>query len=211
VESATLILGIDEAGRGAHVGPLVLAAVAVDAVGFTALERLALRDSRLLSQRRRIAAAAQIRALATWVGTQVSSSRVVDHFVGRARATPRFTLNVVEQRMAIRLVRRAPTCAEIVADGQRRFSPLERRIAGFRAENLADEDHPVVAAASMLAKCERDRLVARIDDKCASLCGRLPRRGYPGTETTAWLERYSRFFGAPPEHVRASWGRAPAL
>jgi ribonuclease HII len=208
VQPTDVVLGIDEAGRGALVGPLVLAAVAVDRAGFSALRGLELRDSKLLSERRRREASAQVRSIATWIGLEVRSAEVVDRFVRGDRIDHPLSLNVLEQRMAFRLIRRAPTPAETVADGRRLFSPLVPKVPSFVARDHADQEHPVVAAAALLAKCERDRLVDRIDEQCASLCGRLPRRGYPGAETSAWIQRYRSFFGMTPAHVRSSWRQA---
>jgi ribonuclease HII len=208
VQPSDVVLGIDEAGRGALVGPLVLAAVAVDRAGFAALRRLELRDSKLLSERRRRDASEQIRRIATWIGLEARSAEVVDQFVRGDRIGHRLSLNVLEQRMALRLIRRAPTPAETVADGRRLFSPLSAKVPSLVARDHADQDHPVVAAAALIAKCHRDQLVDGIDEECASLCGRLPRRGYPGPETTAWIERYRSFFGTTPAHVRASWRQA---
>jgi ribonuclease HII len=205
----TKTLGIDEAGRGAHVGPLVLAAVALTPEQSDRLIADGLRDSKPLSQRRRTALAAMIRASASWAATEASSSRVVDRYVaGGFRGAP--TLNVLEQRMATRLIRLAPPCTTIVADGQVLFRPLEDHFPNLRAVNHADDSDPSVMAAAILAKVERDRLLATIDKTSSSLCGFIPRKGYPGRETTAWLARYQAFFGTLPLDARNTWGRSKA-
>jgi ribonuclease HII len=150
-----------------------------------------------------------IRASASWAATEASSSRVVDRYVaGGFRGAP--TLNVLEQRMATRLIRLAPPCTTIVADGQVLFRPLEDHFPNLRAVNHADDTEPSVMAAAILAKVERDRLLATIDKTSASLCGFIPRKGYPGRETTAWLARYQAFFGTLPLDARNTWGRSKA-
>jgi len=208
-ESAELTLGIDEAGRGAHVGPLVLAAVALTPGQADRLITAGLRDSKPLSPRRRTALAAIIRASASWVATEASSARIVDRYVaGGFRGAP--TLNVLEQRMATRLIRQAPPCTRLVADGQVLFRPLEAHVPNLRAVNHADDTEPCVMAAAVLAKVERDRLLAAIDKTSVSLCGFIPRKGYPGRETTAWLARYEAFFGTLPLDARSTWGRSKA-
>ena len=54
-DGAELTIGIDEAGRGAHVGPLVLAAVALTSEQSDWLIAAGLRDSKPISPRRRTA------------------------------------------------------------------------------------------------------------------------------------------------------------
>jgi len=68
-DAAKLTLGIGEAGRGAHVGPLVLAAVALTPEQSEELIAAGLRDSKPIAPRRRTALAAIIRASASWVAT----------------------------------------------------------------------------------------------------------------------------------------------
>jgi ribonuclease HII len=153
-ETAKLTLGVDEAGRGAQIGPLVLAAVALTPEQCDLLLAAGLRDSKPLAARRRRALAATIRASASWAATEASSSRVVDRYVaGGFRGAP--TLNVLEQRMATRLIRLAPPCTTIVADGQVLFRPLEDYFPNLRPVNHADDTEPSMVAAAILAKVER--------------------------------------------------------
>jgi ribonuclease HII len=97
-----------------------------------------------------------------------------------------------------------------IADGQVLFRPLEGHLTTLRAVNHADDTEPSVMTAAILAKVERDRLLAAIDKTSASLCGFIPRKGYPGRETTAWLARYEAFFGTLPLDARNTWGRSKA-
>ena len=71
--------------------------------------------------------------------------------------------------MATRLIRLAPPCTTIVADGQVLFRPLEDHFPNLRAVNHADDTETSVMAAAILAKVERDRLLATIDKTSACL------------------------------------------
>ena len=108
--------------------------------------------------------------------------------------------------MAAALIRRAPVATHIIADGAAIFGPLRRRSPTLVAENHADETRPAVMAAALVAKAERDRLLLEIDGRARSLCGAIPRKGYPGASTTAWVTRYRDFFGELPPEVRRTWG-----
>jgi ribonuclease HII len=199
-------LGIDEAGRGAQIGPLVLAGVLVDVAQAAALLERGLRDSKPLSRARRAAIADAIRATAAWVGVEVRTAADVDGYV-RAGGRAGRTLNVLERRMAASLIRRAPGSSRIVADGRALFRALERRRPLLTARDHADDTEPAVMAAAIIAKVERDRLLALLEKECVSLCGFIPRGGYPGPETTAWIARHRAFFGSLPASTRATWGR----
>ena len=76
--------------------------------------------------------------------------------------------------MATRLIRLAPPCTSIIAGGQVLFRPLESHVPKLRAVNHADDTEPSVMAAAILAKVERDRLLAAIYKTSASLCGFIP-------------------------------------
>jgi ribonuclease HII len=202
----TVILGIDEAGRGAQIGPIVLAAVSLRAAGLASLARQDLRDSKGLTPARRQHLVDIVRQHAAWIDVEVRAAAIVDRYVdGRNRRRP-LTLNVLEREMATALIKRAPASTAIIADGLALFGPLRRRFAALSALNHADESHPAVMAAALVAKAERDKQLDVIDRACGSLCGYIPRRGYPGADTTAWLTRYQRFFGALPVDVRVTWG-----
>lgn len=207
-----LTLGIDEAGRGAQIGPLVVAGVVLSDDASSELLSVGLCDSKRLTVSRKRALVGSIRQLAAWIGVEVRSAAVVDRYVGRVGMKHRTTLNALERRMASALIRRAPCGVPVIADGEALFGRLGRRLQGFMAEDHADVTKPAVMAAALVAKVERDRLLAKIDQLAQSLCGSIPRNGYPGITTTDWIARYRRFFGACPPELRQSWGsRAGAL
>lgn len=208
VNEAGAVLGIDEAGRGAQVGPLIVAGVVLTADGAKALGALGLRDSKQITAGRRDALVCAIRQHADWVGIEVRSAETVDRYVGRIGMKHPTTLNSLERRMAAALIRRAPPAAQVIADGAVLFARMRRRVPGLIAEDHADETRPAVIAAALVAKAERDRLLAEIDIRARSLCGSIPRKGYPGPATTDWLERYRSFFGELPRDVRRTWAGA---
>ncbi len=205
-----LILGIDEAGRGAHVGPLVVAGVLLTPDTTGELLAHGLRDSKRLAASGRRALVDSICRLASWIGVEVRSAAIVDQYVARIAMKRRTTLNALERRMASALIRRAPGPDSIIADGFALFGSLRRRFPTLLAEDHADTSRPSVMAAALVAKAERDRLLGEIDRRARSLCGSIPRKGYPGVTTTAWIERYQQFFGELPPEVRRSWGSRPA-
>jgi ribonuclease HII len=70
-----------------------------------------------------------------------------------------------------------------------------------RAEHGADARYPIVAAASIVAKVERDRRVEALADEYGDVGS-----GYPSDpRTRAFLREYVRDHGSLPDCARASW------
>jgi ribonuclease HII len=146
-----LLVGVDEAGRGPLAGPVVAAAVVFPA-GSTLLEGV--RDSKTLSPARREALALRIRATALAVGVAGASVREIDDLnirVATALAMRRAVLKVLSRFPASPLPR-------LLLDGR----PM--REIGFPHEALVDGDASChsIAAAGIIAKTVRDRLMRRL-------------------------------------------------
>jgi ribonuclease HII len=181
VRGATLIAGIDEAGRGPLAGPVVAAAVVLDPSRPVA----GLRDSKLLSARQRARLAADIRANAlAWS-------------VGEADVAEIDALNILQATMLA--MRRAFTGLSIV--------PGEAWIDGNRCPELActmraivkgDRDFAVISAASILAKTVRDAMLDELDGRYPAY-GFAHNRGYGTPEHLAALARH----GPCPAHRRS--------
>lgn len=194
------VLGIDEAGRGPVLGPLVVAGVLTEEP--QALRTLGVRDSKRLSPPRRRGLAEEIRRVARWQVLTISAEEV-------DAGMEEGSLNLLEAHAFARLIRDlAP--AEAVVDCcdpvEERFRRTLLRLVGYdlplRAEHGADGRHPVVAAASILAKVERDAAVARIEAEV----GRPVGSGYAHDPVTvAFVEDWIAAHGSPPPHVRRRW------
>ena len=156
-----LLVGVDEAGRGPLAGPVVAAAVVLPP-GCRAIRGL--RDSKTLPPPTRTALATRIRAQALCFGVGAASAHEIDRLNIRVATA-------LAMRRAIRsLLRRQELAARphcILIDGL----PLPE--IGYPHEALVDGDAlcQSVAAAAILAKTVRDRLMQR-------LAGRYPLYGW---------------------------------
>lgn len=201
---ATLTLGIDEAGRGPILGPMVLAAVALDTAAARALTRAGLCDSKKFgvgadARARRAAMASMIRARATFVEMEVVDADVIDARVAHGE------LNVLERECAHRLISAAPICTRIVADGARLFGALRTEFPALRAYDRGESRHASVAAASVVAKDERDRRFAALAEQWRADFGEVTGGGYLNDATRAFLRAYRARFGDLPRETRRSW------
>ena len=148
----TLLVGVDEAGRGPLAGPVVAAAV-VFPPDCRAVRGL--RDSKTLPPRVRFALADRIRARVLGCAVGAASSHEID------RLNIRVATALAMHRAIARLLTRAPLAGHphwILIDGL----PLPE--VGFAHEALIEGDARCqsIAAAAILAKTVRDRLMERL-------------------------------------------------
>lgn len=200
----SLVLGLDEAGRGPALGPMVLAAVALDEKAAGLLAKQGVRDSKAFgssakARKTRAMLRQSVEKLATWVDLEVCSAKTVDDYVSRG------ALNLLERERAVRLIERAPTCDRVVADGRTLFSPLAARYSHLEARDRGESFHVAVAAASICAKAHRDALFDEIALRYQADFGPLRGGGYVNPLTHAFVAEYVRRHGHLPPEARASW------
>ena len=199
-----LTLGIDEAGRGPAIGPMVVAAVALDTKAAAKLTRAGLRDSKSYgagpdARARRAALAEAIREHATYVKLEVAAAAHIDARVMRKE------LNLLEREIATRLIDAAPTCHRIIADGKRMFAPLCAKYPMFESWDEGESRHAAVAAASVIAKVERDTLIERILARFADEFGTIAGGGYVNAATRRFIRAYAERHNCLPPETRRSW------
>lgn len=199
-----LVLGIDEAVRGPGIGPMVLAAVALDQAATVFLAESGVRDSKAFgssatSQQTRTRLAALICSHAAWVSEEICEVPDVDAYVARG------ALNQLERERASLLILRAPPCARIIADGRTLFLPLTAEFQHFEAHDRAESIHVAVAAASICAKARRDELFAAIAGRYKDDFGALRGGGYVNPATRAFVAEYVRRHSSLPPEARKSW------
>lgn len=135
------VAGIDEVGRGALAGPVTAAAVVLPPGGRIA----GLDDSKRLAPHRREELATEIRAVAVTCAVAHVPAHIADA-LGMTRA--------VHRAMELALARLDPAADHAVTDGLRvGLSVPETPVV------KGDSSVAAVAAASVLAKVERDRLM----------------------------------------------------
>jgi len=207
-----MISGVDEAGRGSVLGPLVIAGVSVDEHNLHKLVSLGVKDSKLLSPKKREKLAIEIRSIALICHVLFLSPAEIDVVVERNRKLHK--LNRLEaQAMAKVISILKPDVIYVDAS-----DVLAGRFGEHIAENLdfnprivsehkADTTYPIVSAASIIAKVERDQVISQLQKKHGNIgCG------YPSDpQTIKFLEDWITQFGVYPDFVRKSWKTAKRL
>ena len=190
-ESAVLagpVCGVDEAGRGPWAGPVSAGAVILD------MERVppGLDDSKKLSARTRDALEPQIKAVALAWGVGFASVEEID------------ALNILQatglaMRRAVEALKVRP--AHALVDGNYRFTlpcPVTPVVGG-------DGRSLSIAAASILAKVARDRLMLEMD----ALYPGYGFAGHKGYHSDSHVEALARL--GPCAIHRRSWAPIKAL
>ena len=150
-----MICGVDEAGRGPVIGPLVVCGVAVESDA--ELRAIGVKDSKKLSASRRAAIEPQIRRVARVEVVEVQAEEI-------DALRESMTLNELEARVFATIIERlAPEMAYVdAADADeaafgRMVTAQLRCQARMHSRHKADELFPVVSAASVVARTLVDR------------------------------------------------------
>lgn len=201
-----MICGVDEAGRGPVIGPLVVCGVACESD--VPLRQLNVRDSKKLSAERRESLVPEIQRVCR---TEIVVVPAEDIDAIRKE----MTLNDLEAKLFATVIERLhPKVAYVdSADvDEHEFKKAILRALPFELDLVskhgADDLFPVVSAASIVAKVRRDAAIRDIEVEIGEKIG----SGYShDAETIAFLERWVREKGMLPPHTRASWDTAKRL
>ncbi len=165
-----LVIGIDDAGRGPLIGPMILAGVLIDQEKEKELKEMGAKDSKLLSHPERVRLAEHIKQKAKKYYSVQASPHEIDSFVLGGE-----NLNTLEARKMAEVINN-------LNDGKKEITVIvdcpsintvkwRKKLMSFitHASNLnvvcehkADFNYPVVSAASILAKVEREEEVSKI-------------------------------------------------
>jgi len=206
------IAGIDDAGRGSIIGPLTIAGVLIDEENMPKLVALGVKDSKLLSARRREQLAEEIRQLVPKFHVVMLAPSEIDTVVNTGKKLHR--LNRLEAKAMAEVIKvLRPDVAyvdasDVLAD---RFKCHIAECLSFKlrivSEHKADAKYPVVSAASIIAKVERDKAIYALKEKHGDIGS-----GYPSDpETIRFLEKWIKKAGYYPDFVRKSWKPAKKL
>jgi ribonuclease HII len=201
-----LVAGVDDAGRGCVIGPLVIAGVLMKEADLSKLARIGVRDSKLLSPHRRETLAAEIKHIAAKISIAKLSPREIDVVVESGRKLHK--LNRLEAQTMARVIEALrPDIAYVDASDvlEERYKQHILECLPFKveivSEHKADRNYPIVSAASIIAKVERDSEIAKLTESLGDFGS-----GYPSDpRTMSFLQECLDKFGEYPDFVRRSW------
>lgn len=188
-----IIAGIDEAGRGPVIGPMVYGLYVGREYDVTSY-----RDSKILRPESRVRFFNSMRRYAYF---QIDPIYITSHMEAGS-----MTLNEIAKEAVVallsELVKKCKNIKTVYIDGLGNNEEYKKTLRkyfdlNYVIENKADSKYQVVSGASIVAKVVRDSCVEGLN------CG----SGYPSDPRTKdWLKRNNRgFLLGFPEYVRHSW------
>jgi ribonuclease HII len=202
----TLIAGVDEAGRGCVIGPLVVAGVMMKAEVLPFLTELGVKDSKLLTPEKRELLYPAILQLTEKYHTIKVQPSQIDKAVDSARRLHK--LNRLEAQIMAQIIETlkpdeayvdaADTVEHRFGNHIRECLKVKTRIV---SRHKADRIYPVVSAASIIAKVERDREVAVLRAEWGDFGSGYLTDGKTMTFLRLLIENNDEY----PSFIRKSW------
>lgn len=201
------VLGIDEVARGAVVGPLVVCGLVIDKSREMELKKIGVKDSKELSPKKREKLAKIIEdTVEHTIIVRVPACNIDDY---RKRGINLNQIEAIKMADIINMVNPDVAIVDTPSDdGSTKFrdylfSKLENKNLKLITENFADKNYPIVSAASIVAKVDRDKKIEELKRYFSYDFG----VGYSHDERTiAFLEKLAKENnGKMPRHIRTTW------
>lgn len=195
--------GIDEAGRGPVIGPLVMCGVTIEEKDEIRLKNIGAKDSKLLTPKQREALFDKILGIVKDYKIEIIHPFQID----AALNDPDMNLNWLEAVNSIKIINELNPDKVIIDSPSNNVKAyksyvqerLENKNMEILVEHKADVNHPVVSAASILAKVTRDKEVRKIHE----LVGENFGSGYPSDPVTQ--EFLKNNWNKYPDIFRKTW------
>ena len=197
------VCGIDEAGRGAVLGPLVICGALIDEKDEGKLKELGVKDSKLLTPKQRERIAEALKKIVKYQLVVLSPKEIDDNVNGENGSN----LNWLEANKSVELINILQPEKAIIDCPSPNTKAYHEYIAErllhkkvkIVTEHKADVNYLVVGAASILAKVARDAAIEEIKKHVGEDCG----PGYPANAIT--IQFLKKNWDKHPELFRHSW------
>jgi len=194
------ILGIDEAGRGCIIGPMVICGILVEEKDIVKLKEIGVKDSKQLKPDKRERLAKKIKDIAERIVIKRISPKVID----------RYNLNFLELKNMAKIIEKLnPDIiyfdCPVNQRGIKKYCEELKNLLNKNnvtpkiiGENKADKKYEVVSAASIIAKVERDRIIRNFKKKYGDFGS-----GYPSDKKT--MEFLRKYYNYCLPIIRTKW------
>ncbi|OED30010.1 ribonuclease HII [Methanosphaera sp. WGK6] len=199
INEDSLVLGIDEAGRGSVIGPLVIGGVLMPKKKTRFLDRIGVKDSKKLSSKKRTVLSRKIKKIAKFT-TFIINAQEIDYM--RNNGT---NLNQIETNGMQNIINQMNPdicCIDCIDVNETRFHDNIQKInqdMKVITKHKADDIYNIVSAASIIAKVERDKQLAIIRSEYGPVGS-----GYPSDKNTIDYLKTIKNNEFPPI-VRQTW------
>ena len=194
------ICGVDDAGRGSMIGPMVIAGISIEKKNIPKLRKLGVRDSKKLSPKKRELLYKEIIKLVDDYHVIRIPPKTIDKYVFE------HNLNHLEAKKMAAVITHlkseisyVDSCDVNATRFGREISDLSNK-SKVRSYHYADSRFVVVSAASIIAKVSRDRSIARLNKNYEF------GSGYPSDKKSVnFVKKLVSAKKPLPSSVRKSW------
>ena len=194
------ICGVDDAGRGSMIGPMVIAGISIEKKNIPKLRKLGVRDSKKLSPKKRELLYKEIIKLVDDYHVIRIPPRTIDKYVFE------HNLNHLEAKKMAAVITHlkseisyVDSCDVNATRFGREISDLSNK-SKVRSYHYADSRFVVVSAASIIAKVSRDRSISRLNKNYQF------GSGYPSDKKSVnFVKKLVSTKKPLPSSVRKSW------
>jgi len=195
-----IICGVDDAGRGSVLGPLVIAGVSVQRTKIKYLSEIGVKDSKQLSPNAREMLYKKIIAIVDDYYIARISPKIIDQSVRKNQ------LNHLEAKYMAKVISKLRPDSSYVDScdvNPARFGKEISKLANsgkIYSRHHADSRFVIVSAASIVAKVNRDRAIKKLRQKHDL------GSGYPSdSKTMKFIKKWILDHHEIPKFVRKSW------
>ncbi len=197
-----MIIGVDEAGRGPVIGPMVIVAYSTNLKN---LEKIGVKDSKELSKKKRENLSKKLKEIGKY-------SVVIIYPEELNKLMEQKNLNEIEIEAFAKAVSKLlennedatvyiDACSTNIKKFKEEFLKKLNKNIKIVAEHKADSKYPIVSAASILAKVIRDEIIENYKKEYGDFGS-----GYPSdAKTIKFLEDYYQRYKKLPPIVRKKW------
>jgi ribonuclease HII len=195
----TKVLGIDEAGKGPVIGPLVIAGVMIEEGSEELIEGV--KDSKMLPHKKRIELDKKIKANCEFMIIEVQPKEI-----DQAVESKTLNLNWLEAHKQAEIINNLSPDKAIIDCPSPNCKAYEKYLRDLLVnkkiqlivEHKADVNYPPCSAASIIAKVRREEAMEEIKSKYGDTGP-----GYPANETTQKFIKEN--WEKHPDIFRKSW------
>lgn len=197
-----IVAGVDEAGRGSILGPLIVAGIRIDKSKLKHLRSLGVKDSKKLTRQAREKLYKKIlKVIDNYYICRLKPEQI-DSFVSMRR------LNSLEANAMARVINRLKPQIAYVDSCDVKPERFRKAVmstlkckARVNSSHHADSNNLAVSAASIIAKVNRDKEIAEIRKKVGDVGS-----GYPSDKKTMrFIKKWVRMHKKAPKFARSSW------
>jgi ribonuclease HII len=195
--------GIDEAGRGSVLGPLVIAGISFDSIKIDKLKEMSILDSKKTSPKKRVLLFEEIFNLCESIFICKINCSTIDKFVKSNR------LNKLESKF-MTIIADNLHANKIIVDScdvnpfrfqQEIKNNLINKDISIYSFHKADSDNVIVSCASIIAKVTRDNEIVKIQKSLGKDVG----SGYPSDPKTIRFIHNEINVKGSKNYIRFSW------